>query len=112
MHHALVIFLENNETRTGGTFLPLITESGVDGVDNGFIEIGVGIDNDRVLPAHLANDALELALARARFAGRLPNSQTNFARAGKGNHFYIGMVDEMGADDRSAAVQTIQNPRW
>ena len=79
MHHALVIFLERDETRTGGTFLPLITESRVDRVDDGLIEFGVGIDNDRVFPAHLADDALELALARAGFAGRLPNSQTDFA---------------------------------
>src|SRR5438477_6945040 len=79
MHHPLVIFLEDDETRTGGTFLPLITESRVDRVDNGLIEIGIGIDNDRVLPAHLTDDTLELALARAGFAGRLPNSQTDFA---------------------------------
>ena len=79
MHHAFVIFLEHNEARTGGTFLPLITESRVDGVHYGFVEIGVGIDDDRVFPAHLANDTFELALARAGFAGRFPNSQTDFA---------------------------------
>ena len=104
MHHAIVIFLEHDQTRTGGTFLPLITESGVNRVDDGFVEIGVGIDDDRVLPAHLADDALEFALTRAGFAGRLPNSQTDFARAGKRDHFDVGMIDQVCADDRTATV--------
>ena len=72
LHHAVVVFFEHNQTRERGTFLALITESGINRIDDRFIEIGVGIDDDRVLAAHFANDALQFALARACFARRFP----------------------------------------
>ncbi len=41
----------------------MIAEGGVNGIDDRFIEIGVGIDDDPVLPAHFTDDALQFALA-------------------------------------------------
>src|SRR5207249_11346683 len=67
LHHTFVIFLEDDQTRTGGAFLSLVTESGINCVHDRFVKIGVGIDNDRVLAAHLADHALELSLAGAGF---------------------------------------------
>ena len=74
-HDAVVIFLENDEPRAGGTFLSLVTEGGINRVDDRFVEVGVGIDDDGILAAHLANDAFQFALAGARFAGAFPNAQ-------------------------------------
>ena len=57
------------------------------------VEIGVGIDNDRVLPAHLANDALQFALTFSRFSAGFPDFQTDFARAGESDQIDLGMID-------------------
>src|SRR5207249_6700718 len=67
--------LKHNQARTGGAFLSLITKGGVDRVHDRFVEISIGIDNDCVLAAHLADDALKFALARSGFARRLPRSE-------------------------------------
>ena len=110
-HHAIVIFFENNEPRTGGTFLALITEGGVNRVDDRFVEIGVGIDDDGVLAAHLAHDALQFFLAGTRFAGAFPNAQPDFARTGERDHVDIFVIDKMRADDRALAGEEIDNAR-
>ena len=103
LDHAVVIFFENNQPRTGGTFLSLVTKGGVNRVDNRLVEVGVGIDDDGVLAAHLADDALQFALARTRFAGAFPNAQPDFARTGERDHVDIFVIDQMRADDRALA---------
>src|SRR5713101_4377265 len=73
LHHAAIGFLEQDETRTGRTFLALIAERGINRIDDRFIEIGIGIDDDGVFAAHFANDALELALTGSRDPGAFPD---------------------------------------
>ena len=80
-------------------------------VDDRFVEIGVGIDDDGILAAHLANDALQFALAGTRFARAFPNAQADFARTGEGDHVDIFVIDEMRADDRALAGEQIHNAR-
>src|SRR6266536_3352638 len=80
LHHAVVVFFENDQPRERGTFLTLKTERGINRIDNRFIQIGVRIDDHCVFTSHLANDALELALAFARFASALPDPQAHLAR--------------------------------
>ena len=104
LDHAIVIFLEHDQARERGTFLALITEGGINRIDDRFVEVGVGIDDDGVLAAHLADDAFQFALARAGFAGRFPNSQADFARAGERDHVDV-------RDDRpDAAPMTEPSP--
>ena len=97
--HAVVIVFQNDQPRKRRTFLALITERGINRIDDRFVEIGVGIDDDGVLAAHFANHAFELALAVARFAGALPNSQPDFARAGERDQIDILVIDQVRADD-------------
>ncbi len=59
--------------------MALIAERGVNRIHNRFVEIGIGIDDNGVLAAHLADDALQFQLAFARLAGALPNAQPYFA---------------------------------
>ena len=80
LHHAIVIFLEHDQARERGTFLALITERGINRVDDRFVEVGIGIDDDGVLPAHLADDAFQFALARRAFCRRLPRSASPTSR--------------------------------
>src|SRR5207302_10713212 len=58
---------------------------------------------------HLANDALQLLLARTGLARRLPNSQADLARTRKGDHFNIGVIDQVCPDDRAVAREKVQN---
>ena len=111
LHHAAVIFFENDEPRTRGTFLSLITERGINRIDDRFVEIGIGIDDDGVLAAHFADDALELALTFSRFAGAFPNAQPDFARTGERDKIDIFMIDKVRADDRALAGEKIQDAR-
>ena len=59
-------FVEYDQTRRGGTLLPLITECRLDDVRHGFIEIGVFINDNGVLAAHLANDPFDVLLVGTR----------------------------------------------
>src|SRR5207248_1360380 len=80
-------------SRTGRTFLSLITECGVNRVDDCLVDIGIGVDDDSVFAAHLTNDPLQLALTFARFAGALPTLQPYFARSGERDKIDIFVVD-------------------
>ena len=85
--------------RAGRTFLPLKTESRLR-LDGG-INVGVGVDDDRVLAAHFKNGTFDPDLA-GRLGGRdFINVQSNFARAGEGDVARLGMrhnrVAETGA---------------
>ncbi len=99
IHDAIVVFFEHDQTRAGGAFLTLITKGRINRIDDRFVEIGIGIDDDPVLSAHFANDALEFALTRAGFAGRFPNSQTHFREPVKAIISTSGMIDQMRAND-------------
>ena len=91
--------------------MALVTKGGISAIDDRFIEIGIGIDNDSVFSAHFANHALELALIGAGDAGALPNSQTDFARPGERNKVDISMIDKVRADHRALAGEVIQYAR-
>ena len=91
--------------------MPLITKGGIDSVDNRFVEVGVGIDDNGVLAAHLTNDALEFALTFSRLSSALPNPQTDFARPSERNKIDILVIDQMRAHHRTFAGQIIQNSR-
>ncbi len=69
LHHPIVVFLKHDEPGERGTFLALVTKGGINRVDDRLVEVGVGIDDDGVLAAHLADDALQFALAGERLAG-------------------------------------------
>ena len=79
--------------------MPLITEGGINRINDGFIEISIRIDNDRIFPAHFADNVLEFALTGPRFAGRFPNFETDFTRASERDHIDVFMVDKMSAND-------------
>ena len=111
LNRARINFVQNNQTRTSGTFLSLIAERGINRIDDRFVEVRVRIDNDRILAAHLADDVFELALAISRFARAFKNSQTDFARTGERDKIDILVVDQMRAHDRTFARQIVQDTR-
>ena len=51
-----------NHPRAGRAFLPLVAERAVDHAVHRLVEVGVVVDDDRVLAAHLGDDALDVVL--------------------------------------------------
>ena len=73
LQHAVIILLEQNQTRERRALLSLITERGINRIIDRLANIGIGIHDHCVLAAHLANDTLEFALTGSSDTGRLPN---------------------------------------
>ena len=98
-------FAEEYEPRGRRAFLPLIAESGIDNMGHRLVQIGVVIDDHRVLAAHLTDHSFDMRLSgtmRVRFA---QNFQTHFARAGKCNQMNLRRAHQMGADFAAALEQ-------
>ena len=68
----LVVHVADHDEPAGGrALLAGVAEGGDDGAGHGLVGIGVGVDDERVLAAHLGDDPLDVALARGGL-GRLP----------------------------------------
>ena len=83
------------DPRAGRALLPLIAERTADDAEHGFVEIGVVVDDDRVLASHLGDHALHPAIARGGDFGRPGvDRQADRARAGEGDQRDVGMLDQ------------------
>ena len=73
---------------------------------DGVVEVGVGVDDDAVLAAHLGDDALEVAAGRAarRRRGAMISRPTA-PRAGEGDRAHARVADQRGADVALAGQQ-------
>src|SRR5687767_8290543 len=56
---------DDNDAAAGAALLSRIAECGLDDARDGFVEVRVVVDHDRVLAAHLEDDLLHVALALA-----------------------------------------------
>ena len=95
--------LVNNRARARRTLLALEAESRLRYAFDGGVDVGVGIDDDRVLAAHLEHGALDPELAGCWLRCRLVDVQSNFARAGESDVANLGMRDQGIAEARAAA---------
>ena len=66
--------LVDEHARRRRALLPGVAERRLDDRRDGLVEVGVGVDDDAVLAAHLGDDALELARAAARRRRRVRRS--------------------------------------
>jgi hypothetical protein len=67
----------------------------MDDAENGFIQIGIGIHNERVFPAHLADHFFQVSLSGMSDAGELPDSGADLTRAGKSDEIDVRMNDQV-----------------
>ena len=102
---------EHDEPRKRGAFLSAVTERAVKGGGDGFIEVGVVVDDERVLAPPFAHHLFEVGLSRKRPPGRLPDLAADGARAGEGDGIDLRMGGEESADLRTDARQVIQHAR-
>jgi hypothetical protein len=78
---------------------------------HGGIEIGVGIDDDRIFPAHFEDGALDPKLTGLLGCRGLINVQSNFARTGEGDVARLGMRNDCIAERGTAAGTEIHHLR-
>ncbi len=76
-----------------------------------FVEIGVAVDDDRVLPSQLRDHPLDLALAGAHAAGVFEDGQAHRPAPCEGHERDVGVSHQRGADVLSSTRQEGQRPR-
>ena len=76
---------------------------------HGRIQVRVGCDDDRVLAAHLGDDALDPLLSRLRLGGQLVDAQANFFGAGKRDEPNRRVRDDDVADFAARTRNEIHN---
>ncbi len=86
--------LQHDDPRAGRAFLARVAERALNHAHHGLVEVGVVIDNDRVLAAHLGDHALDMVLAGPGVGGLAIDQQADIARARESDQVNAGMVDE------------------
>ena len=56
------------------------------------VEVGVGVDDDGVLPAELSHDPADLLLSLARVRRGFDDAEANVLRSGEGDHTHVGWL--------------------
>src|SRR4029077_268854 len=96
-------FLIHDGARTGGALLSLVAEGRNSDALDGFVQVGIGIDNDGVFAAHFGDHALDPDLAGLMLRSQLVDAQSYVARTGEGDEAGLGMLDQEVADGGAAA---------
>ena len=67
----VVDVVDDDDPRRGGALLARVAERALHDRGHRVVEVGVGVDDDRVLAAHLGDDPLHVALPAADVGGAL-----------------------------------------
>ena len=102
LQELVVGLLQHDHPGTGRALLPLIAEGRDDRLEHRDVEVGVGVDDDRVLAAELGDHALDPGAA-GLLDGARHDAQAHGARAGEGDEVDLGMGDQRLADLVSGA---------
>ena len=106
LQECIVDLRVDDGSRTGRTFLPLVSERRLASTPStACVEIGFAIDDDGVLAAHLRDHAFDPDLTLARFRGQFVDAQADVARAGEGDEARFRMLHQHVADQRAAACE-------
>jgi len=71
-HQSFVDVVDGDQSGQGRTFLTLETKGRLDDAEDRFVEIGVGIDDHRILPTHFADHFFQVSLIPVRDCGGSP----------------------------------------
>ena len=91
--------------RGGRALLAREVEGGGDERGHDLVEVGVGVDEDGVLAAHLGHHALEVALAVGHLGGGADDLEPDLVGAGERDRVDARVLDERGADVALARQQ-------
>ena len=98
LQELVVDTLVDNGARAGRALLAAEAKGSAGHAFNRRIQIGVGIDDDGVLAAHLEDGALDPELAGLLHGRALVDMQTDFLRARERNVASLGMLDDSVAE--------------
>src|SRR5690606_28822970 len=105
----VVDILVDDGARAGRALLTLEAEGGDDDALDGRVDVGLVVDDDGVLAAHLGGDALEVLLAGLELRGALVDADADGLGAGEGHETGLRVVDERVADLLTAAGQEVDD---
>ena len=90
--------VDRDDAGRRGTLLARVAERALQDRRHRVVEVGVGVDDDRVLAAHLRDDALDVPLTGTHL-GRAPDDvEPDRLRSGERDERDVGMLDERGPD--------------
>ena len=92
-------------------FLAGVAEGAGDDAVDRLVQVGVVVDDDGVLAAHLGDDALDVVLSGPRFGGLAVDVQADVARAGEGDHGRRRMLHQLRPDFLAHAGEEIHHAR-
>src|SRR5579864_6458525 len=101
--------LVDDGARAGRALLALESESGLGNAFDSGIDVGVGIDDDRVFATHFENSALDPKLAGCLRGRGFVDVQSHFARTGEGDVARFGVCDDGVAESGSGAGTEIHH---
>ncbi|CDN43862.1 hypothetical protein BN871_DS_00070 [Paenibacillus sp. P22] len=111
LQHRVVDVLMDDRARAGGALLSGEAERRCRDGFRRQVEIAVGVDDDRVLAAHLGDDALDPLLAGRRLRRALIDAQAHVPGAGEADEAGQGMLDEVVPDFSSRSGQKVDDAR-
>ena len=85
--------VEDDRPRARGALLAGVAEGGGHGLEHRLVEVGVVVDDDGVLAAHLGDHLLD-AVPAGVLRGQHHDLQADVARAGEGDQVDIGIDDQ------------------
>jgi len=91
--------------------LALIAKSRLQNVQDGLIKIGILINNNSILAAHLRDHMLDSQRISARFRSQFNNVQTRFFASGESDHGHLRVSHKVIADFCACSGEKIQHPR-
>src|SRR3954470_8950636 len=97
--------LVREHPRRGRALLAREHERAGDDRGHDLVEVGIGVDDHRVLAAHLRDHALEVTLALEHLGGRPDDLQPDLVGAGEGDRVHAGVLHQRGADVALARQQ-------
>ena len=102
--------LQHDHPRARRALLPGVAEGALQDADDRLVEVGIVVDDDRVLAPHLGDHPLDVVLPRRRLGGPAIDRQPDLARAGEGDQVDPGIFHQR-LPDVAEAGQDGQAPR-
>src|SRR5439155_2211832 len=88
------VVADDDESRRGRTLLALIPERGLEDRRERLVLIRIFVDDDRVLPPHLADSTLQKPFTRGRSRNGTEDLEANGARARERDRPDVVVADE------------------
>ena len=87
--------VDHDQSRARRTLLSGVPERGIHRRGHSLVEVRVGVDDQRVLAAHLCDHSLHVTLTRSVDRGPLDDVEPDRERPGERHERHVGVLDQM-----------------